>query len=456
MSASAPLPVSVNSLTVPTMPASKSRISLGKTLSTIPGVPVRVTNGNAGDHSEIQHLLSAVFQAPSRDSFLASLEEPLYEPTDRLLVERAGKIVSHVHLLKREMHFESERFPASVVSWLGTLPEFRSQGYAGALMDEAERQMLAEGAQLGFLSTKIPHFFRPGGWAVCGRHSHSTAGTRDVLAELSRQSERLKQRPLTIRPWRQVELPTLMRIYHENTARGTGPWCRNESYWRWLITRNTTDQFWVAIEGPDKMELDQTNSPIVGYAISRDDQVLEAMAFPDHPTAELLLLGRACSEAIERDSHSITVHARPGSELHEICRLAGGTNHCHEVEQGQVFMAKLLAPLRFLKGLRPLIRERAIRAGIPLPSELGLLVEGEKYHIKVTRRGAVVSRDKTGRSYLNMNIAEFTRLLLGHLDLDPAIAQGRIEASTRVAVETAAALFPRLPLWRSPLEDGMG
>jgi hypothetical protein len=316
--------------------------------------------------------------------------------------------------------------------------------------------MVADGAQIGFLATKIPHFFRPAGWAVCGRHSHSTVGTRDVLAELSRQSDRLKQRPLTIRPWRQVELPTLMRIYQENVAQGTGPWCRDENYWRWLITRNSTDQFWVAIEGPDKMELDQTNSPIVGYAITREDQVLEAMAFPGHPTAELLLLGRACSEAIEKDCHAIKVHARPGSELHEVCRLAGGTNHCHEADEGQVFMAKLLAPIRFLKGLRPLMRDRAIRAGIPLPAELGLQVEGEKYHIKVTRRGVMVSRDKTGRSYLSLNIAEFTRLLLGHLDLDPAIAQGRIEASTRVAVETAAAIFPRLPLWRSPLEDGLG
>src|SRR5262245_30765901 len=129
MSASAPLPVSVP-LTV-SLPASKTRL-LSKGLVSTPSAPVRLTNGNAGDHNEIHQLLTAVFQAPTRDAFLASLEEPLYEPTDRLLVERCGRIVSHAHLLKREMHFETERFPVSVVSWLATLPEFRSQGYGAA------------------------------------------------------------------------------------------------------------------------------------------------------------------------------------------------------------------------------------------------------------------------------------------------------------------------------------
>jgi hypothetical protein len=52
-----------------------------------------------------------------------------------------------------------------------------------------------------------------------------------------------------------------------------------------------------------------------------------------------------------------------------------------------------------------------------------------------------------------MNDADFTRLLLGHLDLEEAVAAGRVRASTRVAQEAAAVLFPRLPLWRAPLDE---
>ena len=52
-----------------------------------------------------------------------------------------------------------------------------------------------------------------------------------------------------------------------------------------------------------------------------------------------------------------------------------------------------------------------------------------------------------------MNDADFTRLLMGHLDINEAVEAGRVQASTRVGQEMAAALFPRLPLWRAPLDE---
>jgi hypothetical protein len=44
-------------------------------------------------------------------------------------------------------------------------------------------------------------------------------------------------------------------------------------------------------------------------------------------------------------------------------------------------------------------------------------------------------------------------LLLGHLDIDEALADGRLRASTQVAAELGRVLFPRLPLWRPPLDE---
>jgi hypothetical protein len=52
-----------------------------------------------------------------------------------------------------------------------------------------------------------------------------------------------------------------------------------------------------------------------------------------------------------------------------------------------------------------------------------------------------------------MNSQEFTRLMMGHLDVAEAVAQGRIESSTRLALEMAEILFPRLPYWRAPWDD---
>ena len=58
-----------------------------------------------------------------------------------------------------------------------------------------------------------------------------------------------------------------------------------------------------------------------------------------------------------------------------------------------------------------------------------------------------------GRSYLRLNVADFTRLVLGQLDWDAALAEDRVQPSTALARDVGLALFPALPLWRPPLDD---
>jgi hypothetical protein len=50
-------------------------------------------------------------------------------------------------------------------------------------------------------------------------------------------------------------------------------------------------------------------------------------------------------------------------------------------------------------------------------------------------------------------VADFTRLVLGQLDLDRAVEESRVEPSTALAHEAARVLFPRLPYWRPLLDD---
>ena len=116
-------------------------------------------------------------------------------------------------------------------------------------------------------------------------------------------------------------------------------------------------------------------------------------------------------------------------------------------------MAKLMNPIGFLKMLCPELHGRAEAAGLTRPCELGLVVDGEKYRLVVSRRSVKFGRHKIGRSYLACGGANVTRLLLGHLDIDEALADGRLRASTQLAAETARALFPRLPVWRPPLDE---
>jgi predicted acetyltransferase len=420
----------------------------------LPPAPSRVVSGRSGDHPLVHQFLLAVFQGPSRDEFQASQDDPFYEPTDRLLVKRGQKVLSHVHLTKRTMWFGRLRLPIAAINWLGTLPEFRGQGMASELVRAAEAQMIEDGAVLGTVRTKIPHFFRRFGWAVCGRHSHSRAMPREILARLSALRQGRRDTPLNLRVWRHVELPALMRIYAQNTAETHGPLDRSEAYWRWLISRRGFDHIIVALDGPDRLELDEATAPIVGYAVVKGRHVVELCCAPTHPDAAQQLLARACSDIIEEGDHPLVLHAPPVDPLHRVVLEAGGTLHHQEMdEQGNVFMVKLLDVAKFLRSLRDELHARLRRARFSRSSELGLLVDDERHQLTAARRGMKTTTGKVGRSHLAMNHCELTRLVLGHMNLDQAVEQGRVEAATHVAVETAAVLFPQLPLWRPMLDD---
>src|SRR5204863_3111054 len=123
-------------------------------------------------------------------------------------------------------------------------------------------------------------------------------------------------RPLSIRLWRHVEMPALMRLYRQNTAAAYGPLDRTEAFWRWLIGRKAYDSLLVALDGPDKLELEENVAPIVGYAVLRQERVVELLSVPGHPTANYQLLARACGDAMERDRQDLFFHAPPHHPLH--------------------------------------------------------------------------------------------------------------------------------------------
>jgi predicted N-acetyltransferase YhbS len=403
-------------------------------------------------------MLVSVLHGPSQAEFQSQLDDPFYEPQDRLFVRHATHVIAHAHLTRREMHFGPEQFAVAGLADLAVLPEYRGHGCGSALLNAVEQRMTDDGAVLGVLRTSTPEFFQRRGWCVCTRHSYSLAGARKILSHLratenvSRSPLRQPASPLNIRLWRHVERAALCRLYAENTAKAYGPLVRSEPYWQWLIGREAYDRIYVAIDGPDKLALDDHLTPIVGYAVMREGRILELMTTPEHPKVASQLLARACSDAIEHDLHDVRIDAAPHCPIHQVLVEAGGEQHYHEAENGEVFLVKLFAPDAFLRRLRPQLLRRAKQARLELPCELGLNVDGAKCCLSVRRRGVGIKRGRLGRSYLECGHAEFVQLLLGHLNVHAAVAAGRLGASTRIAQQIAGVLFPGLPLWRPPLD----
>jgi predicted N-acetyltransferase YhbS len=429
-------------LTEPDLPQTASR-----------RVRLPVLRAQGGDHATIYYFLQSVFQGPSREEFHASLEDPFYEPYDRLLLRRERRIVAHVHLTHRTMHFGHVSIPTAGLDWLGVAPEQRGQSLGIHLLLAAESQMETGGALMGMLRTSIPRFFHRTGWALCGQPSCRRANARALLARLLDRGLIPKpRRRLHIRPYLQWEHAALARIYSQNMD-VCGPLERTDAYWHWLLRRHACDQVYVALEGPEQLELGEISTRIVGYAAIRGEQILELMTAPDCPRAAAELLARCCGDAIELDRHCVLLHAPPGCPLFEIFDEAGGGGPLQAADHDEVSMMRLLDPLGLLRRLCGQFERRAADARLPHPFDLGLLVEGQKYQIELGRDSIGVTSQRVGRSYLRLNVADFTRLVLGQLDWDAAVADGRLECSTALASNAGRALFPSVLLWRPPWDD---
>ncbi|MCE9607560.1 MAG: GNAT family N-acetyltransferase [Planctomycetia bacterium] len=431
---------------------------------------VRIGPAGAGDHAGIHQLLSAVFHAPSKDDFASSLEDPLYEPCDRLVVKRGMQVLGHAHLAQRVVRFGNEALPATALHRLGVLPECRGRDYGRRLLEQADAAMAADGSVLGMLSTRIPHYFRRSDWVVCMRHSHAQVGARDLLAQLSVRgfAPHGIDEEITIRPWRHVELPSLVRLYQERTAKAYGPYERTEAYWRWLVNRYA-DHVFVALAGPKRFDFDFDDGSIVGYVVQRDDSILELVASDKHCGVQERLLARACGDAIERDHHVVRLHLAPDEPLWSAVETAGGMLHRTEACDGEVTMVKLFDQPEFLRRLLPTLHERLREALSPATAtaeaeparseelaratELGITVGDMRLCLMISRRSVKLISGSSTKTWIRLSSADFTRLLLGHLDIDEAAASARLKASSQRALRLASALFPRLPLWHPPLDD---
>jgi GNAT superfamily N-acetyltransferase len=419
----------------------------------------RLTTATAGDHLEIHRLLRQVMQQPSDDEFQSQLDEPTYEPVDRLLIKSGPQIIAHLRMVHRDIYYESATVPIVNFADVVTLPEHRQRGCATTLLAAAEHVAAADGAALGLLKTKQVEFYRKRGWHTCGARTATAASPLHLLSRL-RETEpqaplvREKERPqLHIRFWRHVEQAALMRLYHGTAAAKLGWWRRNADEWRWLISRRGFDRLYVAIEGSPRPELDDSFESILAYACERDGRIAELIGTPGRSDAIRRLLARICRDAIERDLSTLVLDAPEDDPWHdEMLAAAGGGYRLGD--EPYAMMGKIFDRPGFVKQVSHVLCDRVATSGQPSDISLGLAVEDKSYLLRVGRRTAkLVPSRLLGRNYLSCSGDQFADLLLGQIDVSQSVAQGDLGCSTALAERTAAAIFPRRPLWLPPLED---
>ena len=457
----------------------------------------RLVAARSGDHAAIHQLLLSIFHGPSAAEFHAQLDEPLYEPTDRLLVKSGERVAAHLRLTKRLIRFGDLRIPAAGFMDLGTSHEFRSRGFATGLLEAGRQQAVSEGAVIGLARTTAPDVFLRQGWSVCGRHSFSVACPRQVLAYYCNHfpqeaPDRLEEEPsprgifppptarCTVRPLRRIELPAVMRLYDLMFSHSYGALVRSEGWWDWLMARGAFERAYVAVApcgqsgaagAPYDAALLVPHSPgeaVVGCVFVSEGRIVELLSAPGHDQVARRLAARVCADAVERNLASVRLDSPPDDPLHQQWAQAGGTTHHAATYQRETCVARVFDPLTMLKLLSGKLLARAKAADLPRPFSLGLDLfhhdaelaqcrheDVRSYRLIVGRRSVKLSPRHSGRSYLSIARRDLTPLLLGHWDVTQAVAVGRLRASTRLAQEAAEVLFPPLPWYRPPLDDLM-
>ena len=369
----------------------------------------------------------------------------------------AGRIVGHVEIVPRDLLVGPAVVRGAVLDRIAVLPECRGAGHGQRLVRAAEDRMRQSGAVVAFSRTRIAPSFHELGWSVLGRDCATPGRPTEILARLL-EGPGWTGQTVTMRQWRHVELPAILRIYGQNARRFVGPLDRDENYGRWLVSRGAFDSILVALVGQDRYEIQEQNARIVGYCIQAGNRVLEIMADPEFAGLEQEILARVCAEAIENDRQEIVYESSACDPLH--AAVAGGDGM---VAQGdRMIVARVFQPHVLLEAVAPAVARRVAALGIRETVELGLDAPGFRGSVIVAEakgengrpcRQATVHRGRIGRSYLTIADEELARLLLGQSDPHEAVAAGRMDPSTQVALKFAAQLFPRLPLWCPMWDD---
>lgn len=417
------------------------------------GHHIGVSNGNAGEHKLIHALLRAANQSPSLEDFQTWLDEPTYEPADRLLVKHNGQIVAHVQVLDRLAWFGGVRLPIGSVQDLAVLPEYHNAGCERTLLAAAEQALHDRQAIVAFARTDRPDVFRDSGWVEARCQRATQVGVHDILALLSSPQSPWgrRGRSLTTRLWRQVELDALQNVYRDSVQNGWGAIERAEPYWRWLVNRKAHEQLIVAVHGKDEWSELDAPAHIVGYAVTHASRIVELATLPAFTKAGPRLLARACQDAIELGHRDLSLHLSADHPLHELMLAAGGA-WTNGKRSGGTLMLKLLNPGRWIETMYPVILARAKNAELTRPLELSIHTERRAYRIELTRRSGHLVRDDRPNPDVACSTEHFAALLLGNLDVAAARAAGHLQIRDDATATHVACLFPPLPVWQSEFD----
>ena len=387
--------------------------------------------------SDLEEVADLVAKTFARQSYFDFFErrmryqqmDPWFKPEHSRIIREDGRIVSHVSIIEKRVHFGPVVVPVAGIGDVCTHPGARGKGYARLLMEDALRYMREHGYPLSMLYG-IPKFYHKFGYIEAVRDYRLTLMAPDLPE---------KPPQYTARPLRPEDLPAVMRLYRKNFSAHLLTVARNERYWQRITGQ--PDRFLV---------VENASGEIGAYAhlwdeYSRKFVVNEAATDGWESSVALLhaVLERAPRELCGR----LEVRMPPQMRFIRHIRELGSemTIRTYAEGEGQGMLA-LLGLVNLLSQIRPLLEERL--AGSRFSGFSGRLViqtESERVALEF-REGKIRVQEMKLVDPVEPDLyAEaryLVRNLVGFWSIGDALQQGRISVSGAEARDVLEVLFP--------------
>jgi len=412
-----------------------------------------LTTSQEGEQFAILQLMKHCLFAYDENEFHSQQERPDYDARERLTFRLGNQIIGHIRCVPQQVWLQGTLVPYLRASEFILAPEHvdlkNVEAFFGCLDATFERypgsfMMHRTSAAMAKRLTRF-------GWVPLSSRFRSKAATEPYLASVrgasTEQASLLPTRSeagLWIRLMRQVEAEALVSLYENSFHANQIGTPRSAVMWDWLLRRKAFDALYVAIRGGNKLALDDAIDRIAGYAIVKDDKILEVVTQPNEKAVKLPLINRICSDLYEADHLEFHLESPATDPVHE---LFEGIPAAHSTPPGEEIVVRMPNAIQQLAEFTDVLHQRARSRGLELPLDLGLLIDGEKYGIHLGKRKGSLTDGKLGRSYLELTNAQVVRLVLGDLPIETMLQQGELTASTQVAASLAAQLFDYDPPW---------
>ncbi|MBA2114542.1 hypothetical protein [Bremerella alba] len=412
-----------------------------------------LTTSQEGEQFAILQLMKHCLFAYDENEFHSQQERPDYDTRERLTFRLGNQIIGHIRCVPQQVWLQGTLVPylrasefvlapehvdlKNVAAFFGCL-DATFDRYPGAFMTHRTSAAMAQ---------RLARF----GWVPMSSNFRSKAATEPYLASVRGAS--IEKPPLLpsrsesglwIRLMRQVEAEALVSLYENSFKANQIGSPRSSAMWDWLLRRKAFDALYVAIRGGNKLALDDAIDRIAGYAVVKDNKILEVVTQPNEKEVEHPLINRICSDLYEADHLEFYLESPASDPVHDLLKDIPAANR---TPPGEEILVRMPNPIQQLAELAATLHQRAKLRGLELPLDLGLLIDGDKFCIHLGKRKGTLSDGKLGRSYLELTHAQLVRMVLGDLPIEQVLQQGQMIASTQIAANAAVQLFDYDPPW---------